>query len=92
MDNLNKGLGENGTDTIFLRTFSALILAELIHCDNKQPYLTQNEVLDVLEKALTYLLAEQRPARICSRQRLGACPGTHRRFVDGSRQFTPPER
>jgi hypothetical protein len=61
MDNLNKGIGENGTDTIFLRTFSALILAELIHCDNKQPYLTQNEVLDALEKTLTYLLAERDP-------------------------------
>jgi hypothetical protein len=61
MDNLNKGIGENGTDTIFLRTFSALILAELIHCDNKQPYLTQVEILDVLEKTLTYLLAEKDP-------------------------------
>jgi hypothetical protein len=61
MDNLNQGLGENGTDTVFLRTFSALILAELIHCDNKQPYLTQAEVLDLLEKTLTYLLAEKDP-------------------------------
>jgi hypothetical protein len=61
MDNLNKGIGENGTDTVFLRTFSALILAELIQCDNKQSYLTQAEVLDVLEKTLTYLLAEKDP-------------------------------
>ncbi len=59
--NLNHGIGENGTDRVFLRTFSALILAELIHCDNQQPYLTQDEVLGVLEKALTYLLAEKDP-------------------------------
>lgn len=61
MDNLNKGIGENGTDTLFLRTFSALVLAKLIQCDNKQPYLTQIEVLEVLEKTLTYLLAEKDP-------------------------------
>jgi hypothetical protein len=61
MENLKKGIGENGTDTVFLRTFSALILAELIHCDNKQPYLTQAEVLDVLENTLAYLLAEKDP-------------------------------
>jgi hypothetical protein len=61
MENLNQGLGEKGTDTVFLRTFSVLVLAELIHCDNKRPYLTQVEVLDVLKKALTYLLAEKDP-------------------------------
>jgi hypothetical protein len=61
MDNLKKGIGESGTDTVFLRTFSALILAELIHCDNNQPYLTQVEVLDVLENTLAYLLAETDP-------------------------------
>lgn len=61
MDNLAKGIGESGTDTVFLRTFSALVLTELIHCDNKQAYLTQAEVLNVLGKAITYLLAEKDP-------------------------------
>jgi hypothetical protein len=59
MENLTRGIGENGTDTVFLRTFSTLVLAELVHCDNKRPYLTQDEVLNVLEKALTYLSAEK---------------------------------
>jgi hypothetical protein len=60
-DNLHRGISESGTDSVFLRTFSALILAELIHCDNKQAYLTRQEVLDVLDKALEYLLAERDP-------------------------------
>ncbi len=58
---LRAGIGECGTDTVFQRTFSALILAELIHVDNKQPYLTDTEVFDVMDKALAYLLAERDP-------------------------------
>lgn len=57
--NLSVGIGESGSDSVFLRTFSALILAELIHCDNKKSYLTQAEVMQVLEHGLRYLLAEQ---------------------------------
>jgi hypothetical protein len=58
---LRAGIGENGTETVFQRTFSALVLAELIHVDNKQPYLLDSEVFDVLDKALAYLLAEHDP-------------------------------
>jgi hypothetical protein len=57
--NLALRLGEVGTDSVFRRTFSVLILAELIHCDNKKSYLTQAEVMDVLEQGLRYLQAEQ---------------------------------
>lgn len=57
--NLSVGIGESGNDSVFLRAFSALVLAELIHCDNKKSYLTQAEVMQVLEQGLRYLLAEQ---------------------------------
>lgn len=57
--NLKVGIGESGSDSVFLRTFSTLILAELIHCNNKKPYLTRAEVMQVLEQSLNYLLAEQ---------------------------------
>jgi hypothetical protein len=58
---LRAGIGEIGTDLVFQRTFSALILAELVHVDNKQPYLLDSEVFDVMDKALAYLLAEHDP-------------------------------
>ncbi len=58
---LRAGIGESGTDLVFQRTFSALVLAELIHVDNKQPYLLDSEVFNVLDKALAYLLAEHDP-------------------------------
>lgn len=57
--NLSVGLGESGSDSVFLRTFSTLVLAELIHCDNKKSYLTRAEVMEVLEQGLHYLLAER---------------------------------
>jgi hypothetical protein len=58
---LRAGIGETDSDWVFQRTFSALILAELIHVDNKQPYLLSAEVYDVMDKALAYLLAEHDP-------------------------------
>ena len=58
---LRSGIGETGTDSVFQRAFSALILAELIHVDNKQPYLLDVEVYNVMDKALAYLLAEHDP-------------------------------
>jgi hypothetical protein len=59
VDNLAVGLGENGTDTVFLRTFSALILMEVVSYDNAHPFLDEDEVLELLDSALTYLRRER---------------------------------
>ena len=59
--NLQTGLGERDTDTIFLRTFSILFLAEVMHRDNQQPYLQPHEVTGVLERVLAYLATERDP-------------------------------
>jgi hypothetical protein len=56
--NLRAGLGEAGSDSAFLRSFSALFLAELVNYDNKHPFLEKPEALDLLNKALVYLSAE----------------------------------
>jgi len=56
--NLKTGLGEAGTDSVFLRAFSALMLAEIIHQDNKRLFLEAAEVRGVLEAALAYYPAE----------------------------------
>lgn len=59
--NLQNGLGERDTDSIFSRTFSALFLAEIVHHDNKKPFLEKDEVQNILSKALTYLAEERDP-------------------------------
>lgn len=59
--NLRSGLGESGTPEVVRRTFSTLILAELIQVDNATPFLTHSEVLEILETGLNYLLAERDP-------------------------------
>src|SRR5262249_22182256 len=57
--NLMHGLGERETDSIFLRTFSVLLLAEIVHYDNARQFLDQAEVRQLLELALVYLEAER---------------------------------
>jgi hypothetical protein len=59
--NLNKGTGETESDTVFLRTFSILLLAEIVHNDNKKQLLDKNQVKIIFEKALWYLDAEKDP-------------------------------
>lgn len=59
--NLEEGIGERDTDTVFLRSFSALLLAETVHHDNKVPALEKDDALAILEKALTYLKNERDP-------------------------------
>jgi hypothetical protein len=57
--NLTQGIGEDGKDSVFLRSFSALLLAEMVNLDNKHPYLEETEIRMLLLQALAYLGAEQ---------------------------------
>ena len=59
--NLENGIGETETDSVFLRTFSVLFLAEIIYNDNKKSLLDKAQIGTVLSKALTYLTAEKDP-------------------------------
>jgi hypothetical protein len=59
--NLDKGIGEVESDTVFLRAFSILLLAEIVHNDNKQPLLDRNYVKKILDKGIWYLGAEKDP-------------------------------
>ncbi|MEP6894150.1 MAG: DUF2785 domain-containing protein, partial [Chloroflexota bacterium] len=61
LSNLNKGIGETESDTVFLRTFSVLLLAEIVHNDNKKPLLEKNQIQTILSKGLWYLDAEKDP-------------------------------
>ena len=39
LSNLEKGIGETNSDTVFLRTFSVLFLAEMVQNDTRKPAL-----------------------------------------------------
>lgn len=41
--NLEKGIGETESDSVFLRTFSVLFLAEIIHNDNKKEFFERKQ-------------------------------------------------
>lgn len=56
---LTIGLGEQQSDTIFGRSFSLLILTEIVYHDLTHPTLWEVEVLQVLEQALAYFEAEK---------------------------------
>ena len=53
------GLGEQNTDTIFRRSFSALVLGECIARDNVRPLLPGGKILDWGDRLATWLLRER---------------------------------
>lgn len=59
LHNLRLGLGEKETDSVFLRSYSILVLNMIIDRDNQSPFLSKNEVREWLDKALSYLNAEK---------------------------------
>jgi len=61
ISNLEKGIGETESDTVFLRTFSILFLAEIVYRDTKSPMLDEEQIRLLLEKGLWYLDAEKDP-------------------------------
>jgi hypothetical protein len=56
---LRVGLGEQGTDTIFRRSFSALVLGECIARDNLRPLLPGGKILEWGDRLATWLLRER---------------------------------
>lgn len=57
--NLSKGLGTRENDTVFLRSFSMLVMAEILKYDNAHPFLDVTEVQEVFDRTLEYLGSEQ---------------------------------
>jgi hypothetical protein len=56
---LTQGLGESGTDTVFRRSFSALVLAECIARDNACSLLPAVQVLDWGDRVTGWLVRER---------------------------------
>jgi Protein of unknown function (DUF2785) len=61
LSNLDKGIGETESDTVFLRSFSVLVLAEIVHNDNKKGVRDKDHIKRIISTGLWYLEAEQDP-------------------------------
>lgn len=57
--NLQQGVGQDCDDSVFLRSFSALLLSTIVGADNQQPLLPATEVRQTLVAVLGYFPAEQ---------------------------------
>jgi hypothetical protein len=57
--NLRRGIGESGTDTVLLRSFSALDLSIFAALENADPALDDAGYRQLLDDALAYLLDER---------------------------------
>ncbi len=57
--NMQVGLGEQGTPTVLLRSFSVLILSIIIYYDVQKPFLTDVELKTLLDQVLGYFAAEK---------------------------------
>jgi hypothetical protein len=56
---LGVGLGDRDTDTVFRRSFSALILGECIARDNQRPLVPGSKILEWGDRLATWLLRER---------------------------------
>lgn len=57
--NLQKGIGEDEGDSVFLRSFSALWLSLIIDRDNEVLQLEQKDIASILDAALEYFTMEK---------------------------------
>jgi hypothetical protein len=57
--NLGRGLGEQGTDSVLLRSFSALELSVIAALNLKKPVLSDDDFQQLLTAALNYMNAER---------------------------------
>ena len=57
--NLQRSIGEKDTDSVILRSFSALMLSVIAASDNETPYLDRQEFKTLLEAAVDYMREEQ---------------------------------
>lgn len=57
--NLTRGIGEQGTDLVLLRSFSLLALTSIVYEDINHRWLEKSSVKQLLDQALIYLAAEK---------------------------------
>lgn len=55
---LFKGIGENGTDSVFTRSFTTLLIALILHKDNEDDFLSQSSIVKIKDQLIYYMNAE----------------------------------
>ncbi|WP_440115726.1 DUF2785 domain-containing protein [Paenibacillus sp. QZ-Y1] len=53
------GIGEKGTDSVFTRSFSVLLLPPILNVDRQQPFLKKEDIEVIHRRLTTYLELEQ---------------------------------
>ncbi|MFJ7859151.1 DUF2785 domain-containing protein [Peribacillus sp. NPDC097206] len=56
---LFKGIGENGTDTVFTRSFTTLLIALILFRDNEDNFLSPDMVYKIKDKLIDYMNSEK---------------------------------
>ena len=59
LEQVDKGIGEIDSDTVFLRSYSIAILALIVYRDVKEHFMSQEDIRLILDTAQSYLLYEQ---------------------------------
>jgi hypothetical protein len=57
-DMLFKGIGEDGTDTVFTRAFTSLVIAVILYKDNEDDFLPKNAVYKTKDHLIDYINSE----------------------------------
>ena len=86
---LQAGLGESGTDSVFRRSFSVLVLAAVIERDTTAHLLPADQVLRWGDRIVSLAAAGARPARLRARQGLGPRRRPRRRRDRQPRRLAP---
>lgn len=58
-DLLFRGIGENGTDTVFTRSFTTLLITLILYRDNEDNFLSQSMVYKIKDKLIDYINLEK---------------------------------
>ncbi|MCP1181854.1 DUF2785 domain-containing protein [Paenibacillus sp. 1781tsa1] len=53
------GIGEQGTDSVFTRTFSVLLLPPILNVDREKPFLNEEDIAGIHHRLITYLECEK---------------------------------
>jgi hypothetical protein len=75
VSNLGIGLKEKESDDVFLRSYSVLLLAEIIARDNQHNFLTEAEVKNLMRWTLEYMLTERDLRGFVRRKGWATCIG-----------------
>lgn len=58
-ERLFKGIGETGTDTVFTRSFTTLLIALILYRDNEDNFLTQEMITTIKDQLVEYISLEK---------------------------------